>query len=109
MNETTSSYTSIEARIECLTEAFAAKVASYFEANYPNQDVPPVDVRFGKKYAKIIRDSSVAGFVDMTNGDILRPKSWKAPALYSRGKVGNVLDDDFGISNFTDIGVRYLN
>jgi hypothetical protein len=96
-------------RIETLVELFAAKVASYFHTNLPNLEIPIVKVSYGKKYAKIIRDTSVAGFVDMTTGDILRAKSWKGPALYSRGKVGNVKDEDFGISNFTDIGVKYLN
>lgn len=50
----------------------------------------------GKRYVRIVRqskneavnDRSVWGFVDMTNGDILKPASWKTPAKnFARGNI----------------------
>jgi hypothetical protein len=44
----------------------------------------------GKRYVRIVRacpHRSVYAFVDKTNGDILMPASWKAPAKHARGNV----------------------
>lgn len=45
----------------------------------------------GQRYVRIIRACpplrSVYAFVDKTNGDILLPASWKAPAKHARGNV----------------------
>lgn len=65
----------------------------------------PIKVRvtatYGKKYAKIIRNSvpsgsekSVHSFVDLTNGNILKAAGWKAPA---KGVRGSVFDNNAGV------------
>ena len=44
----------------------------------------------GKRYVKLSRESpqvSVHAFIDLTNGDILMPATWKAPAKHARGNV----------------------
>ena len=53
----------------------------------------------GRRYDKIVssdigttsNQSRVYAFIDKTNGDILKPATWKAPAKHARG---NIYDDD---------------
>ena len=53
--------------------------------------------RKGSKYIKIISEDSghgnrtVWGFVEKSNGDILKPQSWSRPAKNNRG---NIFDED---------------
>ena len=55
--------------------------------------------RKGSKYIKIISEDvggnmnsrTVWGFVDKSNGDILKPANWKSPAKHNRG---NIFDED---------------
>lgn len=61
------------------------------EANHETVAAMP-----GKKYARLVtqRDGtnrSAMGFIDLTNGDILKADGWKAPAKHARGniRVGN--------------------
>ena len=71
----------------------------------------PVEVKFGSKYIKLIRDRSVWGFVVNTEsdskfkrGDILMAAGWAAPA---RNKArGNVLDGDLSWVQWT--GPKYI-
>jgi hypothetical protein len=52
------------------------------------------------------KESSRAfAFIDVTNGDILKPATWRAPAKHARG---NVFDDDYGMSHMTPHGPEYL-
>jgi len=47
----------------------------------------------GRRYIRIVADdgtqSSAWAFIDTTNGDILKPASWKAPAKHARGNIYN--------------------
>ena len=55
--------------------------------------------RKGSKYIKIISEDvgtdnnsrTVWGFVEKSNGDILKPASWSKPAKHNRG---NIFDED---------------
>ena len=69
------------------------------------------DIRYGKKYIKIVCKDSVAAFVVgvdndkvFKKGDILKPAGWSAPATNSAR--GNVLDGMYEI-NWT--GPLYLS
>jgi hypothetical protein len=44
-------------------------------------------------------------FIDVTNGNILKPKTYKTPAPKARG---NIFDDDYGIGRMTIYGPEYL-
>jgi hypothetical protein len=81
----------------------------------PNWSQISVDAG-GKKYARLVSHregnreagGSAYGFVDLTNGDILKAAGWKAPAKHARGniRVGSVADGWNGAC--THYGVAYL-
>ena len=54
---------------------------------------PKYSFEMGRKYIKIIRDTSVYGFVNQQNGDVLKAASWSTPA---KGVGGNIFNDDNG-------------
>jgi hypothetical protein len=101
-------------------EAFDKAVAGYvagaqdiinkhYATNFSILTPPTLLVSIGKRFVKIIakeqNSSRVYAFLDSTNGDILKPASWKAPAKHARG---NVFDADFGLSRTTAYGPEYL-
>ena len=78
---------------EPLSGYFAEKVANY-------DDI--LEVKYGKKYIKIISDRSVWGFIVNTDddkkfrkGDILKAAGWNAPARNSAR--GNIIDGGYSI------------
>ena len=70
-------------------------VGSHMRKNFPNVSFHDFTVGTGRKYARIIRNTnsgplgqSVFCFVRLSDGAILKPASWKAPALnYVRGYI----------------------
>lgn len=73
---------------------------------------PVLSVEPGRRYMKLVcRDSvhSTAGrvfaFVDKTNGDVLKPATWKAPAKHARG---NIYDEANGLKHVNWTGPAYL-
>jgi hypothetical protein len=46
-------------------------------------------VVYGKKFAKVLRDSSTHCFVNIENGNIYKAASWSKPADGVRGNVQN--------------------
>jgi len=44
-------------------------------------------------------------FVDTTNGDVLKPATWRAPAKHSRG---NIFDPSNGLAKMGPFGPAYL-
>lgn len=104
MNDTISN------NINSFIAAWDAKSEVYFRHNFPNtypadNPTPKLIRTDGKRYAKIVRESSVLAFVDLNTGNILMPASWAAPA---KGVRGSVLAPDFGISAAGPYGVVYL-
>jgi hypothetical protein len=77
-------------------------VNEYYTKNYSNLDVPKMEVTFGRKYAKILNRSTVWGFVDLANGDLLKAASWRTPARHSRGNILN------GTAQYNVYGPAYL-
>jgi hypothetical protein len=89
----------------------------HYAINFPNLDVPELIIAGGRKYLKI-QVKSVGGsennkrisyrafaFINMTNGDLLKPATWKAPAKHARG---NIFDSDGGMKWVTPYGMAYL-
>lgn len=53
-----------------------------------------VTAELGKRYARLVSsrpacpdDRSAMGFIDLTNGDILKAAGWKTPAKHARGNI----------------------
>ena len=101
--------------------------ADYWTRNgFTFAPAPVASVSIGRRYAKIMtiegsyfktspfreykeegfHTCSVHTFVDMTNGDILKAGSWKAPA--PNGVRGNIFSDDLGRSVINEHGANYL-
>ena len=91
-------------------------VDRHFAEHYKNLDPPELTIVLtGTRYIKIFkteasdkergRNGCIFAFIDRTNGDILKPASYKAPAKHARG---NVFDADYGISRTNSYGPGYL-
>ena len=61
--------------------------------------------KIGRKYVKIICGNSVHTFIDIENGDVLKPANSKTPARHARG---NIFDKDNGLKGMTEFGPYYL-
>lgn len=61
----------------------------YMNSKYPNNANPRITVNWGKKYAKVVREGSVIGFVSLDTGDVFMAASWQKPALHARGNVNS--------------------
>ena len=86
---------------------------AYYEDRFDHIEAPELCVEFGRKYAKVIKgcrggsSRSVHTFIDLTNGNILKAASYKAPA--PNGVRGNIFDDDCGMSCVGPYGALYVN
>ena len=76
----------------------------YMIKHFPNQ-IEGFSTKQGSRYIRIFRGNSVHAFVDMTNGDVLKPASWKAPARHPRG---NIFDENNGLGSMGEYGPAYL-
>jgi hypothetical protein len=72
---------------------------------------PILESKTGRRYTKLIRrdtigsSASVFAFVDNTNGDVLLPAGFNAPAKHARG---NIFDQANGLSHMSWTGPGYL-
>lgn len=103
----------IQEHIEIFLQKAQAITDSYYHTNYTKVEIPKILVSYGKKYAKVFRANSTARsvvcFIDLTDGDILRPEGWNAPSKRSKGKRGNVHDEFNGTQFYEGIGnIKYL-
>ena len=84
----------------------------HWDSNYSYKEYEPLKVERGRKYIKLISDSSVWGFVSMVDGfnkgvsvkkgDLLMAANHSSPAKHSRG---NIFD---GTDSWTFFGPSYL-
>jgi len=69
-----------------------------FAKQFPNNPTRKLTYKTGRRYARIMVSSgpsiSAWGFIDMTNGNVLKAAGWKAPA---KGPRGNIRDDEYGL------------
>lgn len=113
----------MEQQINILVQKIKDDYRNWWERSYKGEELPEhtqkmildfnnsIEVIYGKKYIKIIKDRSVWGFiVNVDNdkkfkyGDILKAAGFNAPA---RNKArGNIMDNDFSWVNWT--GPAYL-
>jgi hypothetical protein len=77
----------------------------YMKNTFPNNPVEFIGYKVGRRYIKVVRDTSVFCFVDTHTGNVLKAASWNAPAKHARG---NIYDDDYGLKNIGPYGPAYL-
>jgi hypothetical protein len=71
------------------------KIGDYYAEHFKNLTPENLEIRSGSRYDRIVRVGNGAGngsawaFIDRTNGDILKPASYKAPAKHARGNLFN--------------------
>lgn len=80
---------------------------AFYEGRYDHIEAPELRIELGRKYAKVFKGDSIHTFVNLTNGDILKAASYKAPA--PNGVRGNIFDEDCGIHCVGPFGALYLN
>ena len=97
----------VDARFQVAFDAFVVGVQNlvneHMTRHFPTLSIPTISVDEGGRYLKLVKTDnwnahagahhtpsrSVWGFVDKTNGDILKPAGWKAPAKHARGNIFN--------------------
>ena len=61
--------------------------------NYPNASPSTITAMHGQRYVRLVSTDangssrSAYGFVDKTNGDLLKSAGWSAPAKHARGNI----------------------
>jgi hypothetical protein len=81
------------------------KNLQHMSQNFPSLAVPAIHANDGRRYIKVIRSDSVHAFIDKTNGDVLKPATWRAPAKHARG---NIFHEDNGQGCMGPYGPAYL-
>lgn len=102
-------------RIKGYMDGAQEKINQEYNTRFSNLTPSTLSLTGGTKYTKIVvthkdinnreGQSSVFAFIDRTNGNILKPANWKAPAKHARG---NVFDADYGLSRTSWTGPNYL-
>ena len=86
-------------------------LTEYMAKLYPNNPKERLEAIQGNRYIKIVQQAidstgrSAWAFIDRTNGDILKPASWAAPAKHARG---NLFDEHKGMAHISAYGPVYL-
>ena len=73
--------------------------------NFSRLPIPSITTNFGTRYVRVMRDNSAHAFIDRTNGDVLKPATWRAPAKHARG---NIFDNKNGLGSMGHYGPAYL-
>ena len=107
----------IRTRVELLIALINKAMLKHYQATFTHLEAPSVGVDGnGKKYLRVSNFKFVADrgkwypesvffFVDLTNGNLLRPATYKAPEL--KNPRGNVFDKDI-LTKLTPYGVVYV-
>src|ERR1700675_4550764 len=89
-------------------QSWYAKVVAmqteYMTKTFPSLQIPKMEIKDGGRYIRIFKDSSAHVFIDKTNGDVLKPATWAAPAKHARG---NLFDASNGMGWMGPYGPAY--
>ncbi len=85
----------LKSRIEKFQGLVQETVTEYCVKQFPNVAVPTITLEWGPRYVRIVKNDSAHsrsafGFVDLTNGDLLKADGWKKPAKGARGSIYDV-------------------
>ena len=102
----------MKSKFEIWLEKVNNERQEYWDGKFSYKPYEPIKVEKGRKYIKLISESSVWGFISMVDGenkgaplkkgDLLKPAGWKSPAKHSRG---NIFD---GTDSWSYFGPTYL-
>ena len=95
----------VKAEILKMGKTLQEKINIDFGSKFPNLLIPKVSITFGRKYAKVIRGTSVHSFVDITTGDIYKAASYQSPAKHIRGSIWEA--DQGYLSAWSTYGANY--
>jgi hypothetical protein len=67
-------------------------IMKYMQKDFPTLPIKTVSVMHGQRYVRLVESDggggrSCWGFVDKTNGNILKAAGWNAPAKHARGSI----------------------
>jgi hypothetical protein len=82
-------------RLEWYKDALQKLVTAYRKKNFRALSPEVVDYTVGRKYARFFTRGSQSmchSFVDLSNGNLLRPDGWKRPTL--KNPRGSLFDKD---------------
>ena len=75
----------LDQKIEKWVWHYCRSLEQNYQLRYPNSNTSiTVTMKYGKKYIKVIQDSSVHAFIDRNTGEVYKPASWKSPAKHVR-------------------------
>jgi len=98
-----------ETRLSAWLAGAQAKIDTHYRVDYPTLIGPTLSIERGARYIRVVSaggsQRSVFAFIDTTNGDVLKPASWKAPAAHARG---NIFDASGGLERVGPYGPAYL-
>ena len=87
---------------------------TYMKNSFSSLPIGKVEIIKGRKYTKIVIENGVHSFIDNTNGNILKPNSYRSPHPTPRGNVmtegGQI--ESFNSNNPNGNGyywIKYLN
>ena len=88
-------------------------LTEYMAKLYPNNPKEHLEAVQGSRYIKVCKQrenettsrGAAWAFIDRTNGDVLKPASWAAPARHARG---NIFDEHKGMAHISAYGPAYL-
>jgi hypothetical protein len=101
-------------QVAAFVKAAETQMLALHRASFPDWTLaePVLAFNLGQRYARVIRKDSTASaggsaycFIDLTNGDVLKAASWKAPA---KGARGNLADAHGGLKAVGQYGAIYL-
>ncbi len=100
--------------IDIAIKDFISKAQAVVDEHYRNYQWDNIlTIKKGRRYEKIIATDTlergstrVWAFIDKTNGDVLKPASWRAPA---RGARGNLYDEFGGMKFIGPYGPAYMD
>ena len=103
--------TNFSERMNEVLAGIKAMSDAHMEKHYPSLPKYAFTLDEGRRYVRVVRNDTggstsrcVWGFVDKTNGDILKAAGWKAPAKHARGNIFN----ENPLSNCNEYGPNYL-
>lgn len=99
-----------KARLDAIIDRINIQIRKHYTDKLKNLTPDQIRAEDGNRYVKLVREDaeggsrSVYGFIDKTNGDILKAASWRAPAKHARGNIW----DENAMEATTVWGIVYL-